>query len=100
MHTTRTRSRPFKEQRKVSRADALLPREIEDFILSEIAKRGGKALAPGEPMLINAQKSRAGPILELRVLMQDHLVIEPLGRSHGNPLQLSDMLIGNTFIIL
>ena len=27
-------------------------------------------------------------------------MIEPLGRSHGNPLQLSDMLIGNTLIIL
>ena len=32
--------------------------------------------------------------------MQDHLVIEPLGRSHGDSLQFSNILIGNTFIIL
>ena len=44
---------------------ALAEGEIEDFVLSKIAKRGGKPLAPGEPMFIDAQESRAGPILEL-----------------------------------
>ena len=39
--------------------------EVKDFVLSKIAKRGGKPLAPGEPMFIDAQESRAGPILEL-----------------------------------
>ena len=82
MHTTRTRSRPSSEQRKVCRDAG----DIEGLVLAEVAERGGKAHTPREPMLVDTKKTWTEPVLKLSVLQQDHLMVETLGRSYGNTL--------------
>ena len=50
-------------------------------------------------MLVDAKKTRAQPILDLRVLMQYHLVVEAFGRCCGYTLQLCNILIGNLLVV-
>ena len=83
----------------MERDRALAESNVEDLVLPEVAERGGKADPACEAMLVDAQKARAQPILELRVLVQYHLVIESFGCGYGYALQLCDILIGNTFVV-
>ena len=78
---------PFQRTKKrMKGGNALAEGDIEDLVLAKVAERGGKARTPRETMLVDTEKTWTEPVLELRVLKQDHLVIEAFGRSYGNAL--------------
>lgn len=83
----------------MERGRALAEGDVEDLVFSKVAERGGKADTARELMLVDAEKARIQPVLELRVLKQDLLVVEAFVRGHGYALQLCDILIGNTLVV-
>ena len=77
----------------MERGRAFTESNVEDLVLAEVAGRGSKADPARETMFVDVQKTRAQPILKLRVLVQYYLVIEAFGRGYGYALQLCDILI-------